>query len=177
MVERNIKKIYCLLLICFIALIPIFYLPRLVSEGLKTNLIFPKKEDPLICSKWSGKKIDIMFPQLWNPPHPDLSWITLNFVSFQNFANYSCLIWKLYFSLQIFCSISPQLEDGPSCLADCILHLSNLFRPLQPEDNSTALCAAFSFFGNAEGVYFKGIKGNLELMLKVGSSIGQKSAW
>ena len=84
--------------------------------------------------------------------------------------------WKLYCRL-----FTHPVEDDDggdvdgSCLASCVLHLSNIsegrpgnlsfFSPAVRGGNQKV--ASFSFYGKSKGVYFEGIKENLDLMRKV----------
>ena len=72
------------------------------------------------------------------------------------------------------------MKSEHACLARCLVQMSNVSQSFKTENKQASLCAfspiereshqkvaAFSFFGDVKGVYFDGIKDNLELMKKV----------
>ena len=69
------------------------------------------------------------------------------------------------------------MKSEQACLVRCLLQMSNVSQSFTTQDKKASLCAfspiereshqkvaAFSFFGDVKGVYFDGIKDNLDLM-------------
>ena len=90
--------------------------------------------------------------------------------------------WTFYCRSSALSDEDDDVEDGNgdggvdgSCLAKCVVHLSNIsearrgnlssFSPVVRGGNQKV--ASFSFYGKSKGVYFEGIKENLDLMRKV----------